>query len=52
MELFAWLFIVTIGMVGTTLVACNFIVMATDSERLRWYVAVMRKIGRRIGLEL
>ena len=52
MELFTWLFIVAVGAVGATLVTCNFILMATDSERPRWYVAMMRKIGRRIGLDL
>lgn len=49
MELFAWLFIVTVGSVGTTLVVCNFILMATDCERPRWYIVMIRKIGRRIG---
>ena len=52
MELFTWLFIVTVGTWGGTLVVCNFIVMATDCKRPRWYLAKMRKIGRRIGLEM
>lgn len=52
MELFTWLFIVIVGAIGATLLVCNFILMATDSERPRWYSAMMRKIGRRIGLEM
>ena len=52
MELFTWLFIVIVGAWGATLVTCNFILMATNCERPRWYIAMMRKIGRRIGLEM
>ena len=52
MELFTWLFLVIVGATGATLVACNFILMATDCERPHWYIAMMRTIGRRIGLEL
>jgi hypothetical protein len=51
-QLLTWLFIVTVGTWGATLVTCNFILMATNRERPRWYIAMMRKIGRRIGLEM
>ena len=50
MAVFTWLFIVIVGAWGATLITCNCIVMATESERPRWYIALMRmKIGRRIG---
>ncbi len=52
MELFTWLFIGIVGAFGATLLTCNFMLMATDCERPRWYIAMMRTIGRRIGLEL
>lgn len=46
MELFTWFFIGIVGAFGATLVACPFILMATDCERPRWYIAMMRTIGR------
>ncbi len=52
MELFTWFFIVIVGTIGATLVTCTFILMATECERPRWYLAIMRTIGRRMGLEL
>lgn len=52
MELFTWLFIGIVGAFGVALVACNFICMATDCERPRWWIAMMRTIGRHFGLKL
>ena len=52
MALFTWLFIGIVGAFGATLVACNFMCMATKCERPRWYIAMMRTIARRIGLEM
>jgi uncharacterized membrane protein YbaN (DUF454 family) len=52
MALFTWLFIGIVGAFGATLLTCNFILMATECERPRWYIAIIRTIGRRIGLEL
>lgn len=48
--LFTLLFIVFVGAIGATLVSCNFILLTTGVERPRWYIAMMRQIGRRIGL--
>lgn len=51
MALFTWLYISIIGAFGATLLTCNFILMATDCEQPRWYIAMMRGIGCRLGLE-
>lgn len=47
-----WAFVCFVTVFGLTMLGATLTLLFTDSTRPRWYIAVLRAIGRRMKLEM
>ena len=46
-----WTFVCFVTAFGTVILGATIILLSTSSTHPRWYIACLRAVGKRIGLE-